>query len=212
MENAADALQMAAAVLIFVLALSISINAFGEARQTSQIMVQYNDREYNYTYVEDNGSTERIVSLESIIPTVYKSYSENYKVIFDSSIVGSSSSDGGVYRRRNNDTGQTEPVYQVDLNTDAQSWALGSHEQIEQFIMAILYGQKYEDFSTIENTLQNRGIYLNNRGLYDKIKDSRVKESIGIYYIGEEGLFGEDASNVPETNKTEKRVITYTPI
>ena len=212
MENAADALQMAAAVLIFVLALSISINAFGEARQTSQIMVQYNDREYNYTYVEDNGSTERIVSLESIIPTVYKSYSENYKVIFDSSIVGSSSSDGGVYRRRNNDTGQTEPVYQVDLNTDAQSWALGSHEQIEQFIMAILYGQKYEDFSTIENTLENRGIYLNNRGLYDKIKDSRVKESIGIYYIGEEGLFGEDASNVPETNKTEKRVITYTPI
>ena len=34
MENATDALKMAAAVLIFVLALSISINAFGGAGRT----------------------------------------------------------------------------------------------------------------------------------------------------------------------------------
>ena len=36
MENAADALKMAAGVLIFVMALSISINAFGEVRQYRQ--------------------------------------------------------------------------------------------------------------------------------------------------------------------------------
>ena len=46
MENAADALQMAAAVLVFVLALSISINAFGEARQTAQTILDNRDREY----------------------------------------------------------------------------------------------------------------------------------------------------------------------
>ena len=83
MENAADALQMAAFVLIFVLALSISINAFGEARQTSQIILDYKDREYDYTYVEDNGeTTERIVSAETIIPSIYKAYKENYKIVF----------------------------------------------------------------------------------------------------------------------------------
>ena len=51
MENAADALQMAAAVLIFVLALTIAINSFSQARQTAQLILDYNDREYDYTYV-----------------------------------------------------------------------------------------------------------------------------------------------------------------
>ena len=83
MENAAEALKMAAAVLIFVLALSISINSFSEVRQTSQTILNYRDREYDTTYVEDNGSTERIVGAETIIPTIYKSYKENYKIIFD---------------------------------------------------------------------------------------------------------------------------------
>ena len=82
MENAADALQMAAAVLIFVLALTIAINSFGQVRQVSQLIIGYNDREYDYTYVEDNGNTERIVGLESIVPSIYKAYRENYKIVF----------------------------------------------------------------------------------------------------------------------------------
>lgn len=67
MENAAEALKMAAAVLIFVLALSISINAFGEVRAASSTILDYKDREYSYTYVEENKDssgnsiTERIV-------------------------------------------------------------------------------------------------------------------------------------------------------
>ena len=80
MENAADALKMAAAVLIFVMALSISINAFSEVRQTSQTILDYKDREYDYTYVDDNGgTTTRIVSAETIVPSIYKAYKENYK-------------------------------------------------------------------------------------------------------------------------------------
>ena len=88
MENAADALHMAASVLIFVLALTISINAFGQVRQTSQALVEYNDREYSYTYVEENTDeagnvlTERLVGLDSIIPSIYKAYRENYKIVF----------------------------------------------------------------------------------------------------------------------------------
>ena len=89
MENAAEALKMAAAVLIFVVALSIAINSFGQARQTAQLILDYTDREYDYTYVEENKDsngdvmTERIVSLESIIPTIYKAYRENFKIVFD---------------------------------------------------------------------------------------------------------------------------------
>lgn len=84
MENVADALKMAAAVLAFVLALSISINAFGEARQSSQIILDSRDREYDYdyTYVENIESTQRIVSAETIIPSIYRAYKENYKIVF----------------------------------------------------------------------------------------------------------------------------------
>ena len=60
MENAADALKMAAWVLIFVVALSIIINAFGMARQTTDILISYNDNEYYTDYVEQ-GNTERKV-------------------------------------------------------------------------------------------------------------------------------------------------------
>ena len=83
MENATDALKMAASLLIFVVALSISINAFSRARQTSQIILDYSDREYDYTYVEENKDqngnilTERLVGIETIIPNIYKAYSEN---------------------------------------------------------------------------------------------------------------------------------------
>ena len=45
MENAADALKMAGAVLIFVLAISIIIFAFSQARETSDTILNYRDRE-----------------------------------------------------------------------------------------------------------------------------------------------------------------------
>ena len=48
MENAADALKMAGAVLLFVLALSIIIPFFSQARQTTDIILDARDRETVY--------------------------------------------------------------------------------------------------------------------------------------------------------------------
>ena len=104
MENAADALQMAAAVLIFVLALSISINAFGEARQTSQMLIEYNDREYDTTYIEQNDGTQRTVSVESIIPNIYKAAKENNKIVFEN--CESLFNNNGVYQQRDGKAAQ----------------------------------------------------------------------------------------------------------
>ena len=47
MENAADALKIAASVLIFVVALSISINAFGEASKYQCLWRSKDDCNYN---------------------------------------------------------------------------------------------------------------------------------------------------------------------
>ena len=200
MENAADALKMAAAVLIFVLALSISINAFGEARRTSQIILEYNDREYDYTYVEENKDengeilTERLVGIETIVPSIYKAYKENYKIVFDVSFL-----DGdGLYKKRNSEGG-SDPIYYIDLEKEV----LGSDSQKEEFIEAILYGASSETKAKFE---RNLGIYLNDSGIYDKMKGKKFKEYLGVYY--QEEIDGE--SQTPDGNKTQKRVINYT--
>lgn len=213
MENAVDALHIAASVLIFVLALTISINAFGQARQTADTLVSYNDREYSYSYVEENTDeegnvlTERLVGLDSIIPSIYKAYRENYKIVFENSETILDKNEG-LYKKRNNKTGEYEPVFQIDLENES----LAGEEQKLEFLMAIIYGDKIDNFDSVSDRVRNNsGISLNNNGLYDKInnRNRKFKEDIGIYYQEEAGGVGED---VPEANKTEKRVITYTLI
>ena len=88
MENVADALKMAFAVLSFVVALSIAMSSFRQVREVSQVLIEANDDTYNYKYVEQNVDssgnlqTERIVGVETIIPSIYRAFKENYKVIF----------------------------------------------------------------------------------------------------------------------------------
>ena len=201
MENAADALKMAAAVLIFVMAISITINSFTETRVTATTILNNKDKEYDYSYVEDNGTTERLVSLESIIPTIYKAYKENYKIVFKENLFSD-----GVYKKINSETGTEDNVYSIDL----QKEVLGNDTQKEQFIMAILYGSKYDQYETVKNTFKkNLKISLNSAGIYDKINGKKLKESIGIYYQEEAGEQDNTNPTVPDANKTEKRVITY---
>lgn len=205
MENAADALKMAAAVLIFVLALSISINSFSEVRQTSQTILNYRDREYETTYVEDNGSTERLVGAETIIPSIYKIYQENYKIIFKINSIGY------LYKKKITEgekKGQDEEINYIDL----QKEVLGNESQKQRFIQAILYGvNSFEGKSDVVKEFKNLGIEFNNpNGIFEIIKNKKYKESLGVYY--QEEVDSDSASNISENNKTKKRVITYSDI
>lgn len=205
MENAAEALKMAAAVLIFVLALSISINSFSEVRQTSQTILNYRDREYETTYVEDNGSTERLVGAETIIPSIYKIYQENYKIIFNINSIGY------LYKKKITEgekKGQDEEINYIDL----QKEVLGNESQKQRFIQAILYGvNSFEGKSDVEKEFKNLGIEFNNpNGIFEIIKNKKYKESLGVYY--QEEVDSDSASNISENNKTKKRVITYSDI
>ena len=84
MENASEALMMAFGVLIFVLALTVAINSFGQAREVSDLVIYTADETNYYTYEVASGGTSqnRTVGLETIIPTLYKYYKENYTVLF----------------------------------------------------------------------------------------------------------------------------------
>ena len=205
MENAAEALKMAAAVLIFVLALSISINSFSEVRQTSQTILNYRDREYETTYVEDNGSTERLVGAETIIPSIYKIYQENYKIIFNINSIGY------LYKKKiteGEEKGQDEEINYIDL----QKEVLGNESEKQRFIQAILYGvNSFEGKSDVVKEFKNLGIEFNNpNGIFEIIKNKKYKESLGVYY--QEEVDSDSASKISENNKTKKRVITYSDI
>ena len=204
MENAAEALKMAFGVLVFVLALSISVNAFSEARQISQTIINYRDREYDTTYVDEysytdasgNLITQRVVSVETIIPTMYRAYKENYKIIFD---FGGTYTEG-LFKQINSTTNTYEPINYID----EKDQTLGGDKQQMEFITDILYGTT--------DTTKYTGRRLNTTGLYDIIKDEKFKESIGIYYEAEQIEAGEDPNadvSVPLSNREEKRVITY---
>ena len=106
MENAVDALKMAAAILVFVIAIASSFSLFDKARETADSIVTMRDKQAYLTSAElDNGilytSTEaitegeedvvaekigvttngdRIVSIEDIVSTITRYSTEKYGV------------------------------------------------------------------------------------------------------------------------------------
>lgn len=207
MENAIDALKMAAGVLIFVMALSISINAFGQAREAATVILENNDREYETQYTEGNlddaGNpvTTRLVGMESIIPTIYKAYMEKNRIVFSTALF-----DHGIYKI-------TENGSEIEMNEfDMESLRLSNKEMGMEFIKGILYG-KNKISEEAKRFLQDNGIILNDEGIYDIIGNRKVKEEIGLYYelTAEEEAEGfVDKDNVDITKI--KRVITYNPV
>ena len=217
MENAVEALKMAVAVLIFVIALGISISSFSQARQTAQTILTYTDREYDMQYISNVTSTERVVGIETIIPAIYRAYKENYKIFFYNS-------DGQplkLYSKKEN--GIVVDVNYIDLEQET----LGSDRNKDNFIMALLYGNKAKltaddgteiDFNEFVEDLKrnNSGISLNTNGIYDTIKENKFVEKFGVYYQEDlknedDTTSGEDTESIktPDVNKTKKRVISY---
>lgn len=198
MENAAEALKIAAWVLIFIVALSMCISSFTQARQTTDMILSYNEKDYDapFTYVEENGSTERIVSYESIIPTIYRAYKENYKIIFPSDYI--------LYSKKDS-TGNIININYIDLEKDSPG---GNDTDKEEFIKGILFGKG----SVNSNSLNSSFIFRDNKSnaLYEKLKGKKFKEYLGIYYQEEVG--NTEESSTPDVNKTKKRVITYEEI
>lgn len=192
MENAAEALKLAAAVLIFVLALSICVNAFAEARIASQTILDYRDREFESEYLDYNReNTERIVGIETIVPSIYKAYKESYKIVFDEEI--------GLYQEKQDD-GTWKPINYIDLKEE--NLASGTEEK---FIKVILYGKNSVEEQYVINFEAPGRIKFYEEGLYNKIKGMTFYEKSGIYYIDEV----DGATDGPIASKRTKRVITY---
>lgn len=86
MDDVVQALTMAFAVIVFVIALSVSMYMFSQITTTSEALALYTDSTIYYDNVklveDETGKmgTERIVSAETIMPTLYRYHKENFCV------------------------------------------------------------------------------------------------------------------------------------
>lgn len=221
MENAVEALKMAGAVLLFVIALSVAILSFTTARESMDRMVKYADRESltiendsrfyyiaNDNDVEDiskrEDRTKRYVGLETIIPTIYRSVTENFKIIFDFG-------DSSTYCLYTN-TNSGNKVYKFDGEMDELAFA--NEKDHIRFLSGIIYGVPNPQETNLSKYKSDFNLELPAPYLYEYISkwlsdEHKILESLGTYYmedVSEDGT----PSDKPESNKTEKRVITYT--
>jgi len=227
MENVADALKLAGSVLIFVMALSVAILAFTQAREGIDMILKYSDREY-YTIKDDSRfyylssglknsdntqRYERYVGKETIIPAIYRAYKENFKIIFNFS-------DSSVYLYRDKTKLAPNNIF-TKIDLAQEGLGIGSDLDSRVFLYFIIYGtnalnhnseyksiydKKFKNFETPEG------------GLYKYITENvengsyKIKEELGTYYIediAKDVANTEGASSLENVNKNEKRVITY---
>ncbi len=205
MENAVEALKMAGSVLLFVMALSIAMLSFTQARSAIDTLVEYSDREYSTIENDDRfyyrtGKTERYVGMETIIPTIYRVLDESYRIIFKFP------DDYYLYI----DKTQNRKICEIDFTIDQN----GISDRLN-FLNSIVYNlpDKNGDNTNRINDSQSLHDYL-----IEKLKNNyKIKESLGTYYNEDrrtkkdiEANITEKLSEVSEVNKKEARVITYT--
>ena len=202
MENAADALKMAGAVLLFVLALSIIIPLFSQARQTADMILDIRDRETVYIngdlYYKASGN-ERKVGWETILPTITRAYLENYKVVFHKNLLNNQP----IYKISKGN-GEYLDKYSLDLettnNVEYKNVSLANEDRKAEFLCGILYHKYYttqQDFEKEFDVKMDGTI-----SIYEALNTiNEVIEKLGVYY--------QNDSSAPNANKTQKRIITY---
>lgn len=103
MENAVDALKIAAAVLVFVIALTIAFALLSQAKATSDIMLFASDKTNYYTYSnEAENKAGRIVGADVVISSLYRYYKESVvvRIVEETNITEfNTETDGGLSQR-----------------------------------------------------------------------------------------------------------------
>lgn len=226
MENATDALKMAFAVIVFVMALTIAVMMFSQLNQVSKLVVSSSDitRYYEYEIATDEEQA-RIVGLETIIPTLYKYYKENYTVLFldedgtplslyesqtNKDLWSENGSIGKYYTTDENKYTiyDQKPVCAFDVDeeiTRHEPWT-GSLSDYKENIDAFLNGGTFYYKSGGTDSAGRKGYkYI---GFINTYKNRKFKETLGEYkYNSTNDKNTENTSSLLKNRK--KRVIIY---
>lgn len=192
MENAVEALKMAGFMILFIIALSITMITLTQAKTTADSLVKNQDRQQSYQYIEVTGdlskSLSRTVTLADIIPTLYRYAQEDYAVQFYTSsgsplyVYESGQIKNGVHVKKN------------DLDLDTEHWLENGETRYEEWRGNTTKIKQHVD-DVVEYLLAN-------------YKNSNFEEKLGTTEDYEES---QDTNElVPDINKQYKRIITYT--
>ena len=192
MENAVEALKMAGFMLLFIIALSITMITLTQAKTTADALVKNQDRQQSYQYIEVTGdlskSLSRTVTLADIIPTLYRYAQEDYAVQFYTS------SGSPLYIYESGQIKNGVPVKKNDLDLDTEHWIENGETRYEDWRGNTTKIKQHVD-DVVEYLLAN-------------YKNSNFEEKLGTTEDYEES---QDTNElVPDINKQYKRIITYT--
>lgn len=193
MENAVEALKFAGAIMVFALALTISISSFSQANEAITAIVNLRDRETDYTYVTPADDLTRTVGVETVVASMYRAYRENIEIYFFDERTGTAKTLPLYYKTNNEGDRVMDNSYPVEVNyINSELENFGSTKDAVEHL----------DFLLKRNSPTYDGKYkeqiIHTEGLYEYLSGFKFKESFGEYYQGK------------ESTKIKKRVITYT--
>lgn len=235
MENATHALIMAFSVMVLVIALTVSIVAFNNAKQTADIILYTKDETNYYEYQGTRGkqAENRIVGLETVIPTLYKYYKENYTVVFKK---GNYNENNGeisnwdylpIYTTKadrnwqssyntlmENKYGTSNPnnqIFSFDLDEETlrhEPWT-GSNDRIKNNLDCFLSGETY--YNPNNNSVYiEYGKSIGLGGFTEKYKNAKFVETIQEYKYSTSQA--NDSTVGSLTKEKSKRMIIFTLI
>ncbi len=193
MENVTEALKIAFAVLMFVLALSLSISSFSQASSAVNAIITLRDRESEYTYVQPAKNLSRTVGIETVISSLYRIPEQNLEIHFYQK-QGTNEVPLDIFKLLNVNGSDTEKNSNyIDLAHD--NLTFGANFDQNEFL-DVLIGGGNED--TVKDKYEARLIDGDSDiGLYKKFANAQFEERLGEY------VQGSGASEIT------KRVITY---
>ncbi len=193
MENAAEALMMAGSVLIFIIALTVTMSSFTTLRagiddlldQAETIELAKDSEGYiNYMESKAQGSVRK-VGIETIVPTISRAMKENYVVYIKLNNINDVTYQQPSYE---NGVFVTVATENVSINIDGTNQTIVS---IGDKLIKVTIG--YDTNQDINNKLKDK--------LYEDIKDKTFYEYLGEYQ--------ENNLSVPDAEKVRHRIITY---
>lgn len=233
MEDAVQALKMAFAVFVFVFALSVAFYVLSQARSTAEVVFYAADKTNYYDNVQSDSHITRIVGLETVIPTLYRYYRENFAVqimdkdgkilqLFDTDVEGEVFAASKVIKnRRTNRQNVLMKLYGDNRRTSNNyntymfdaPWNGTTDEDAKARIDFYIKGEKgYINNALVDYT--DRGLYTVNGGvikLDTKFEETFIEYQFSGKYIteidGEKLELGEEL--VDDMQGTKKIIITY---
>lgn len=229
MDNTVQALYMAAAVLVFMLAVSLTLSSFSTFRNDLEDIILAEERVDAATITEEEGgetktryinyissSNEvRTVGIETLANSLFRVFKENYTVVIKLK---------NEHNEYDEFTGTGSLVKYSNLLLKGNGFTIISGDNKPN-----VKKQEYKGTPIIKEddkilvfdipSAQNDKEYINkalDAGLYKLLKDKTFTEYTGVYYetdtvpIGTTTSSGSNANNaVSSANKNKARVITY---